>query len=328
MPSPSKNNDFGRCLSGLIGAAAVVLLALSGHGAWSQAAIRVVMPAPPAGGGDILARLLTEQVGRAQGRTIVIENRPGAGTIIGTEAVARAAPDGSTVLINAPFLLIAPHLRKLTFDPLTDLEPICQLVSSPGVIVVNSASPYRTLADFLDAARAKPGELTLAAAGPGTVHHIGLEMLKRAAQVNLTFVPYTGGAPAITALLGGHVTAAFAEYAPLAEHLKSGKLRAIATTTRTRIEALPDVATVAESYKDYEVDFWWGLFAPARTPKDTLSQFANWYTAAMRVPEIKARLIAQGYIPTGTCGADFAALLRKQYDHYGRVIGEANMKAE
>ena len=302
--------------------------ALFGTAAWAQTAIKIIMPAPAGGAGDIVARILAEQVGRAQGRTLVIENRAGAGTIIGTEAVARAAPDGGTLLITAPYLVIAPHLRKLNFDPLTGFEPICHLVSSPGVIVVNAASPYRTLGDFLGAARAKPGELTFAAVGPGTVQHIGFEMLKRTANVNLTFVPYPGGAPAITALLGGHVTAVFAEYAPLAEHIKAGRLRAIAATTGKRIDSLPEVPTVGETYNDYEVDFWWGLFAPAKTPKEMVLQYADWFTAAMSAPEVKAKLGAQGFIPVGSCGADFTAFLRKQYDHYGRVIREANIKAE
>jgi tripartite-type tricarboxylate transporter receptor subunit TctC len=231
-------------------------------------------------------------------------------------------------LINAPFLLISPHLRKVSYDPLSSLEPICYLVSSPGVIVVNGASPYRTLADLLDAARTKPGQLTFASAGPGTTHHIGFETLKRAADVNLIYVPYPGGAPAISALLGGHVTSVLAEYAPLAEHLKAGKLRAIATTAGTRIPALPDLPTVAESYKNYEVDFWWGLFAPAKTPKQTITRLASWFTAAMQVPELKEKLVAQGFFPVGTCGADFAALLRKQFDEYGRIIREANIKPE
>jgi tripartite-type tricarboxylate transporter receptor subunit TctC len=295
-------------------------------GARAQTAIKIVVPAPAGGAGDIVARVLTEQVGRAQAQTIVVENRPGAGTIIGTEAVARAAPDGGTLLITAPYLVIAPHMRKVNFDPLTSFEPICHLVSSPGVIVVNSASQHRTLADFVTAARAKPGELTFAGAGPGTVQQIGFEMLKRAADVNITFVPYPGGAPAITALLGGHVTAVFAEYAPLAEHIKAGRLRAIATTTRARIDPLPDVATVAESYKDYEVDFWWGLFGPAKTPMQTVSQAADWFTTAMRVPEINAKLVAQGFVPVGTCGADFGVVVRQQYERYGRVIREANIK--
>src|SRR5712691_4661407 len=275
----------------LAGAAAALIalpiniVTLTGHDAWSQTArtIKIVVPLPPGGAGDIVARLLAEQVGKVQGPAIVIENRPGAGSVVGTEAVARAAPDGNTLLINAPYLLIGPQVRKLTYDPLTSFEPICYLVSSPGVIVVNSASPYRTLADLIDAARAKPGELTLASVGPATAQHIGLEKLKRAAHVDLTYVPYAGGAPAINALLGEHVTSVFAEYAPLAEHLKAGKLRALATSARMRIEPLPDLPTVAESgYKDYEVDLWWSLFAPAKTPKESISQLAGWFTAAMQ----------------------------------------------
>jgi tripartite-type tricarboxylate transporter receptor subunit TctC len=290
--------------------------------------IKIVVPVPAGSAGDILARQLADRIGQSQGVAVVVENRPGAGTVIGTEAVARAAPDGNTLLITAPYLVIAPHLRKLNFDPLTSFEPICHLVSSSGVMVVNSSSPYRTLADFVAAARAKPGELTFAAAGPGTVHHVGFEMLKRAANVNLTFVPYPGGAPAITALLGGHVSAVFAEYAPLAEHIQSGKFRAIATTTRTRMNSLPDVPTVAEVYKDYEVDFWWGAFAPAKTSKDVVSRFAEWFTTAMQAPEIKPRLDAQGFLPGGMCGADFGALLRREYDRYGAIIRATNMKAE
>jgi tripartite-type tricarboxylate transporter receptor subunit TctC len=310
-------------------ACAIALIDVSGQVALPQTrTIKIVLPVPPGGAGDIITRLLTEQVGRASGQTMVIESRPGAGTTIGTEAVARSAPDGNTLLINAPFLLIAPHLRKVNYDPLTSLEPICYLVSSPGVIAVSEASPYRTLADLLDAARAKPGELTFASAGPGTTHQIGFEMLKRAAGVNLTYVPYPGGAAAITALLGAHVTVVLAEYAPLAEHLKAGKLRAIATTARTRIPSLPDLPAVAESYKDYEVDFWWGLFAPGKTPKETTTQLAGWFTAAMQVPELKAKLMAQGFFPRGICGDDFAALLRKQFDEYGRIIREANIKPE
>jgi tripartite-type tricarboxylate transporter receptor subunit TctC len=311
-------------------AAVTLLIALPNVPASSQTSrtIKIVVPAPPGGAGDILARQLAERIAQSQGIGVVVENRPGGGTVIGTEAVARAAPDGNTLLITAPYLVIAPHLRKLNFDPLTSFEPICHLVSSPGVIVVNSASPYRTLADLVEAARAKPGQLTFAAAGPGTVHHVGFEMLKRAANVNLTFVPYPGGAPAITSLLGSHVTAVFAEYAPLAEYLKSGKFRAIATTTRKRIGSLPDVPTVSETYEDYEVDFWWGLFAPAKTSKEIVLRFTDWFNAAMQAPEIQPRLDAQGFLPVGACGAVFGSLLRREYERYGGIIRATNLKAE
>jgi tripartite-type tricarboxylate transporter receptor subunit TctC len=290
--------------------------------------IKVVLPVPPGGAGDIIARLLTDQVGRVQKRTFVLETRPGAGTMIGTEAVVRAPADGNTLLINAPFLLIGPHLRKLGFDPLASLEPICQLVSSPGVIVVNASSPYRTFADLVRAVRARPGELSFASAGPGTTHHIGFEKLKRAGGLDFIYVPYSGGGPAINALLGNHVTAVLAEYAPLSEHLKSGNLRALASTSKTRIGFLPELPTVAETYVDFEVDFWWGLFAPAQTPKPTIADLAQWFKSAMEVPELKAKLIELGFFPTGTCGAPFADLLRKQSDDYGRVIREGHIRAE
>ncbi len=272
---------------------------------------------------------MAAQVGAAHGQTVIIENRPGAGSIIGTEAVARAEPDGNTLLINAPYLLIGPQVRKVNYDPLTSFEPVCYLVSSPGIIVVNAQSPYRTLDDFLSAARAKPGNLTLASVGPATAQHIGFERLKRAADVDITYVPFGGGAPAIDALLGNHVSAVFAEYAPLAAHIKAGTLRALATSSRTRIEPLPDLPTVAESgYPDFEVDLWWSLFAPAKTPQNVVRQLADRFTAAMQVPVVKAKLVEEGFSPVGLCGAEFGALLRKQYDDYGRVIREANIKAE
>src|SRR5215213_7150271 len=165
-------------LAGVIGLAAFVSNPLSARAADNDV-IKVVLPVPPGGAGDIIARLLTDQVGRVNNRRFVVETRPGAGTMIGTEAVARSSADGKTLLINAPFLLIAPHLQKLTFDPLASLDPVCQLVSSPGVLAVNAASPYRTFADLMQAVRARPGEMTFASAGPGTTHQIGFEKLKR-----------------------------------------------------------------------------------------------------------------------------------------------------
>ena len=186
-----------------------------------------------------LARLLAQHIARAYGPTVIIENRPGAGSVVGTEMVSRAAPDGNTLLINVAEFAINPHLRKQNYDALTGFEPICHLVSSPTVIVVNSASPYRSLADLLDAARAKPGTVTMASVGPGSPFHIGFEMLKRSAMVDMTFVPYPGNAPAVNAILGEHVTSMFGTHSNVAEHLKTGKLRALATAARTRIDFDP-----------------------------------------------------------------------------------------
>ena len=309
----------------------VSTLLVSGHDAWSQTTrtIKIVVPYAPGDGPDFLARLLADEIGRAQGLTIVIENRPGAGTVIGTEAVSRAAPDGNTLLINTNAFVTSPHLRKVNYNPLTSFEPICKLVSTPALIVVNGASPYRTLSDLLDAARVKPGDLTLASVGPGGALHIASEMLRRAAKVDMTYVPYLGSLPAINALMGEHVISVFTDYGSVAEQLKAGTLRALATGSRTRIESLPDVPTVAEAgYKDYEVDLWIGVIAPAKAPKQAIPQLAGWFTAAMQVPEIKAKLVVQGLYPAVSCGADFGAFIRKQYDEYGRVFRELNIKAD
>jgi tripartite-type tricarboxylate transporter receptor subunit TctC len=315
--------------AGALALLCAVPVVLSGPAARAETmTIKVVVPNPPGASTDILARLLAEQIGRSQGATLVVENRPGAGNVIGSEFVSRSVPDGRTLLINANPFVIDPHVRKLNYDPLTSFEPICHLASSPTIIVVNVASQYRTLADLLGAARAAPGTLTMASVGPATAGHIGFEMLKRAAKVDMTFVPYAGNPPAINALLGEHVTAALTGYAVVTELVKASKLRVLATTTRTRIEALPEVPTVAElGYEDYAVDFWIGVVAPAKTPKETVSQLARWFAAALQVPEVTAKLVAQGLYPVGACGAEFAAFIRRQYDDYGRAIHDAHIKA-
>ena len=295
-------------------AAGVLSILFGLTGAWSEPArtIKIVVPYPAGGTADILARILGEQISRTEGVTLLTENRPGASAIIGTEAVSRAAPDGSTLLITSTAFLIAPHLTKLNYDPLTSFEPICQLVSTPIVVIVNSGSPYGTLADWLNAARAKPGSLTLASI-PGGLSRIAFEMLKRAANVDIAFIPYAGDAPAVNALLGGHVTAVFLPYSGVAAQLKAGTLRALASASRTRSKSLPSVPTIAgaSGFKGYEADNWNGLFAPAKTPYETVSELAGWFAAAMQIPDVKAKLVAQSLYPAWMCGADFAALFKQ-----------------
>jgi tripartite-type tricarboxylate transporter receptor subunit TctC len=299
--------------------------------AWAQAkrAIKIIVPYPAGGAADILARALADHIGRTQELTIVIEDRPGATGDIGTEFASRAAADGRTLLgVGNPFVM-NPHLRKLAYDPLTSFEPICQLTTTPSVIAVNGASPYRTLGDLLDTARAKPGTLTLASIGPASAVHIAFESLKRAAKVDMTFVPYPGASLAVSALLGDHVTSFFGNYTDVGEQIKAGSLRAIAVASEERIAALPNVPTIAESgYAGFALDVWFGVLAPAKTPKAAVSELAGWFTAALHAPEIGSKLAAQGLYPVGRCGADFAALVRRQYDDYGRDIRALDIKAQ
>jgi tripartite-type tricarboxylate transporter receptor subunit TctC len=310
------------------GAVATLAMAVSGQAVFPQpiGPIKMVIPVPPGGSLDLLARLLADQIGRTRQQTIVMEYRPGANSVIGTEAVARATPDGRTLLINAPApFVIIPHLQKLGYDPVASFVPICNLVSFPEAIVVNSASPYRTLGDLLGAARQRPGELTMASIGPASLVQIAFEMLKRAAGIDMTFVPYAGTAPAVNALLGGHVTSYIGNYRDTAEHIEAGKLRALATASPRRVAPLPDVPTIAESGFKVEQEGWFGLFAPGGTPKETISRLEDWFTAALQAPEVGERLAAQGLYPVHLCGADFAASIRRQFEDYGRIIREANI---
>jgi tripartite-type tricarboxylate transporter receptor subunit TctC len=306
------------------------VLAMPAAPARSQGArtIRVVMSVPPGGSIDLLVRILADHISTAKGQSIIVESRPGAGGIIAAEAVARAAPDGNTLLINNNGMIISSILRKVNYDPRTSFEPICYLVTTPQ-IVVNSTSPYRTLAELVDAARAKPAELSIASVGPNTTQHIGIERFKRLAQANLTYVPYPGGAPTVNALLGAHVTSAVLNWSEIGEQLTAGKVRALATMALQRIEPLPDLPTVAESgYRDFETDVWFGLVAPAHTPKQTIAQLIDWFSAAPLAPEVKSKLTAQALYPNPKCGAEFEAHISRQSDLYARLIRELKIKTE
>jgi tripartite-type tricarboxylate transporter receptor subunit TctC len=304
-------------------------LTLAGYGAWSQTrTVKIVVPYTPGSGPDILSRLMAEQISRAQGTAMVVENRPGGGTVIGTEAVARAAPDGNTVLLVANSFVVNPALKKQNYDPSVSFEPICYLAATPIVLVVLGSSPYRTLADLIAAARAKPGELSLASGGPASSLHIAFEVVKRAANINMTYVPYGGTAPAINALLGGHVTSVFADYPTVVQQLKAGTLRGLVTTSQARSEALPGVPTLAETgLSRYEADIFYGIVAPAKTPPELVAQLSAWFSTALATPEMKPRLAQQGLFPVGQCGAPFGAYIRKQVDEYTRVAREANIQA-
>jgi tripartite-type tricarboxylate transporter receptor subunit TctC len=321
---PCPLHDIGRIVL------VVLMIVLGPQSTWSQSrTVKLVVPFPGGGLNETMFRVIADQVGRQGGPTFIIEPRPGAGTMIGTEVAARAAPDGNTVLLVSNAFLINAHLKKLTYDPLTSFEPICYLWQSPNVFAVNAVSPYKSLVDLIEGARAKPGDLTMAASGPATGVHVASEQLKRAVNVQMTFVPFAGGGPVVNALLGNHVISGLADYGLLAEHINSGKLRALAVAPRTRIDALPNVPTVEETgLAGYEADIWYGLVAPARTPKEKISQFVEWMTVALRVPEVRAKLIGVGLYPVSVCGTDFSTHLRSQYEKYGRIIREANIKSE
>jgi tripartite-type tricarboxylate transporter receptor subunit TctC len=324
------HNQFWRRPAIALSVTVALAFLFTNGAAWSQTrSIRLVIPYAPGGINETVSRLLAEQIGRAGGPTFIIEDRPGAGTVLATDAVSRAAPDGSTILLVGNSFVINPHVRKLAYDPVTSFEPVCYLWRSPGVFAVNSASPYRTMADLIAAARERPGTLTMGASGPLTGFHVGFEQLKQATHIEMTFIPFGGTSPAVNALLGDHVTSAFGDYSLFAEHARTGKLRILAGSSTTRIEAMPEVPTMAEAgFAGYQTDIWYGLVTPSKTPKEKITQLATWVAGALHDPEIKSKIVALGLYPVGVCGSEFGTHIRKQYEDYGRVIRQANIKAE
>ena len=291
--------------------------------------IHLIVPYPPGGSADVLARILSQQTNATAGTNFIIENRPGAGTVTATDYVSRQPADGNIALIMSNSFVINSHMRKLNYNPLTSFAPVCNLVTSPNLIVVNASSPYKTLGDLIAASKAKPGEITMASVGPATTQHIGFLQLNLASKAQMTYVPYPGGAPAMNALLGQHVTAVFENYSEAVEHLKAGKVRALAATGANRISLLPDLPTIAEQgFPGYDVEVWLGMVVPTGTPQPAIDQLAMWFTDAMKVPDVRERLITLGLRPAGQCGADFAKLIRARDGEYARIMSEAGIKGE
>lgn len=292
--------------------------------------LRLVVPFPPGGTADILARLAGQEAAKLAGQSLIVENRPGGGTVIATEVVARAAPDGNTLLMMANSFTINATLRhSLPYDPKTSFAPICQLVVSPQLLVVHDKSPYHTVGEFFAAVKAHPGEYSIATVGPATTQHIAAEQLKLAAGLDLTYVAYPGGAPAVNALLGEHVTSVLTNYSELVEQLKAGSLRALAIASAERLPALPDLPTLAESgVPGYQATAWFGIVAPAHTPDAVISDLENAFRASVEVPAVKERLNQVGLYPAVMCGAQFKQHIDSQIAAYAKVIQAAGIKGE
>jgi tripartite-type tricarboxylate transporter receptor subunit TctC len=312
-------------------AACLVALAFAfigdGAGAQSSRTVKIVVPYPPASGPDILSRMMADQIGHAKdGPTVVVENRPGGGTVIGNEAVARAAPDGNTVLLAAPSFAISPALKRGNYDVVTSFEPVCNLASTPMPLVVRADSPYKTINDLIADAKAKPGKVIFSSGGPASTLHLAIEVLRRAAGLDITYVPYPGTAPAINALMGGHVNAVWADYPTVVSQLKSGTLRGLVTSSEKRVATMPDVPTLIETgIVKYTSDIFYGIVAPAKTPAAELAKLSSWFSAAIRAPELQPKLAQQGLFPLNQCGAAFGEFIRNTAADYARIIREANI---
>lgn len=288
--------------------------------------IRFIVPNAAGGSTDLVARSVAQKVAESFGQQIVVDNRPGSGGIIGTELVAKAAPDGYTLLMGTiGNLAISPHLyRKLTYDPVRDFAPITQLASAAYMLVTHPSLPVKNVRELVALARAKPGQMSYASAGSGTGSHLSAELFRSAAKVDLLHVPYKGGTPALTDVIAGHVQIMFNGIPSSMPHLKTGRIRALAVTTSTRSPAAPELMTMAEAgYPGAESTSWTGVLAPAGTPATVIARLNTEFVRALRSPEVSARLSADGAVPVGSSAADFAAYLRSELVKWGKVVRES-----
>jgi len=297
---------------------------------WPLKTVRIIVPQSPGGSTDMTARLLAARLTDALGQTVVIDNRPGAGSMIGTELAARANPDGYTLLVVSSSITINPGLQaRLAFDPLRDFAPITQLSAFPNVLVVHPAVPAKTVQELIAFARAKPGQVNYGSAGNGTGTHLSAELFKSITGVELQHVAYKGGGPAIGALLGGEVQVSFATLPSVLTHVRAGRLRALGVTTVRRSFALPEVPTIAETgVAGYEHVQWNGLLAPAGTAAPVITRLHAETVRALNGAEARAALASEGAEPVGNSPQAFAAVLKSEIERIGLVIRKAGIKAD
>ena len=293
--------------------------------------IKLIVPFPPGGGPDMIAREVATTVTTQQGWTIIIDNKPGSGGNIGMDAAAKAAPDGFTLVMGQTSnMAINPSLyAKLPYNPQKDLTPVGLVASAPLVIAVASNSPYKTLADLINAAKANPEGINYASSGSGTVAHLATEQLQRIANVKLTHVPYKGASQGVTDLIGGQIQMYISSVVTLSGHIKNGKMRALAVTSAKRSADLPNVPTVAEAgYKGFEAVTWFGIAAPAGVSKDAVSKLNAAFNKALETPDVRKKLTEQGADVLGGTPEQFATLVRDETGRWAKVVKESGAKVD
>jgi len=291
--------------------------------------IRLIVPFPPGGGTDSVSRLVAQELQKSTGWTIVVENKAGAGGMIGLQEAARARPDGyDIVMAQVDNMVIAPAVQRTgTMDPVKDLTPVIQVASSPFLFMSSVDSKYKTLNDWVSEAKAKPNTVTYGTAGYGTFTHLAVELLQKAGNFTAVQVPYKGAAPAITDLLGGHIPMAALSIASGMPHIQGGKVRGLAVTSATRSPALPDVPTVAESgFPGFEANGWLGILVPNGTPPDVIARLNSEIAKVMQSPDLKKQLLAQGVEARVSTPEQFGTLIKSETAKWGKIIADAGIK--
>ena len=291
--------------------------------------IRLIVPFAPGGSNDIVGRAVATPLGERLGKQVIVENRAGAGAVLGTELVANAPKDGYTLLINSLTHTINPWLYQLPFDPIKGFAPVSMIASGPIVLVVNPELPVKSVSELITLAKAQPGKLQYASAGVGTFTHLGAELFKLATGVNLLHVPFRGGGPAAIDVIGGHTKVYFSNLLTVMPHIRSGKLRALGVGGKQRIAQLPDVPTIAEAgVPSYEAINWWGVLAPAGTPAPIVDRLHKEIAAVLSSPDVQKKLAAEGAQVVHMSSAEFGEFQAWDLERWGRVVKEGGIKAQ
>jgi tripartite-type tricarboxylate transporter receptor subunit TctC len=315
-----------------LAAAALVLVALALAAfadEYPNRPIRLIVPFPPGGSNDVVGRLIAKVLSEKIGQQVFVDNRGGAGGMIGTEALAKAVPDGYTLGIVSIAHAVNPALHPITYDPIKSFEPVSILATGPNVLVVNPELPVKSVKDLIALAKQKPGELNYASAGIGSFQHLGGELFKLQAGVNIVHVPYKGGGPAMQDVLAGHVKIMFSSLIQTSPFIKSGQLRPLATGGEKRSPVLPDVPTIAEAgVPGYAANNWWGIMAPAGTPKPIVEKLYQKIQLALQSPEMQEAFAREGASPVTMTSAQFQDFIKAEIVKWGRVVKEGGIKAQ
>jgi tripartite-type tricarboxylate transporter receptor subunit TctC len=317
----------------LIRAAACALALYAAHAQaqnFPSRPVRFIVTYPPGALNDLIARTLSPQLAALWHQQVVVDNRPGGGTLIGSELGARAAPDGHTLLLVSIAHAMNPAVYpKLPYDSVRDFAPVSLIASSPYILIVHPALPAKNVPELVALAKAKPGQLTYGSTGTGGSSHLMGVMLGMMAGIDIVHVPYKGLAPALTDLIGGQINFGFGSYSTVGPHLKAGRLRGIAVTSARRSPATPELPTIAEAgYAGYEAIPWWGILLPAATPKPLVARINRDVVRALQAPEVRERFAAQGLDPVGNTPAEFAGYLNSEIARWAKVVKAAGIKPE
>jgi tripartite-type tricarboxylate transporter receptor subunit TctC len=308
----------------------VVLAAEAQAQSWPQRTVRIVVPSPPAGGTDIVARVMAEHFSRAFKQQFFVENRPGAGNMIGIESVARAANDGYTFLMTASTLSLNSVLyKKISYDPIKDFAPITLAAKAPNVMIVNPSVPAKTLPEFIALAKKEPGKLTYGTPGIGTSPHMCMELFKSMAGVDLQHIPYRGTVPALTDVMSGQISGMFSTMLSAKPQIEAGKVRAFGVSTATRSASMPDIPSIAEAgVPGYEAVQWYGFLAPAGTPAEIIKQIHSESVKALNAAEMKEKLATDGAEPAPTSPEEFGAMIRNEIEKWRKVAKAAGIEPQ